>query len=875
VEAWLDMFAEAGLLSRPAQGTAGKTADQNKSSVRLVDGGTHTQSRPPPDNVTFQLGRWMARHLHVPQLLAWVLRNGGHLHPFLRDDVHRNLARPGANIPARLRRLWTILADSDAIDVTRFLWTSNQIATATSESERRRLEEQVITSIAPRLVVRPGPSLHLNFRQYLDKKTRGISPMEACGHLELSVGDTDQRHPIQPILDDVSVLGRNAEALTICLEHALTLLADEDSPDRYSSSYRPSIAAHAQNEHHDDWTHLIDLARDSYFALVSSDPARAGNLLERWALSRHPLFKRLALHALTDNPRSDIRLAKRLLVAGRKSGLWEIELRREVLRFLRLAGSRLPRELRTDIVRAIHAGPKSRPKKPPADHAAIIRREKALRLYKLVQGGVTLDKKSKALADEGKPPVEDISEERDEFLSWRGEVRRVAPDELAPQELLTGSIGHVVAALSRDQIDVRQFEGLTLQQPVKCASAIRRLAKRQEWPEVIWKRFLWSIARLRRQQKISNRLENYVARVLSDAPDDLFAGLASAAADVVKDLAETLGIDRDTSLRTLWNKAWTGVGHDKRGGSDDPVSDALNHPAGALAEAALIRLWKYEPKANGGLPEPVRSYFDTVATDPDGHLGRVMLAANLNRLFTIDPKWTGEHLIPLFSPAGSDEAQDLWSGFAWSPTVGPNLFAAFKGPFLEALTSYERLRRRDENLVRRFVAICLDAPHELTAEEIHRVVDSLPETALETSLDMFASRIAGDPDERKRAWNDEVEPWLEDYWPRAGAHNTARTSKKMLRLIVECGSAFPDAVAWSLPHLRPIEGHGLYRLETGDHVARHPHAVLSLLKGVVREDILPSYDRNTLRRILDSLREAAPPLDADPDFQALYRIATL
>ena len=872
LEAWLDMFARAGLLSRSAQGIGGDRTGHENSPVQLVDGGFHARNPPLPDNVTFQLGRWMARHLHAPQVLAWVLKRGGQLHPSLRHEVRRNLAGPVVEIPAKLRHLWTILAVSDPVDPSAFLWTDNQLKTAASASERRRIEEQVIKSIAPCLIVHPGPSSYLRLSQYFDKKNKPISPIDTCGHLELSVGDTDHRHLVQDILDNSDVLSRNAEVLTGYLDHALTLLADDGDVHADSYLYRPSISAHDQNRHHDDWVYLIDLVRDSYFALVYSDGARSKRLLTHWVFSKQYLFRRLALHALTEDRKSDIRLAKKLLITGRRPGLWELELRREVLRFFRLAGARLPRDLRIEIVRAIHAGPKSKAGKALREDSELLRREKALRLYKLVQAGATLDKKSKALADEGKPPAEDIPEERDEFLSWMGQARWVGPEDFTPQNLLTRSIPDVVAALGDGQIDPRGFEGLALQQPVKAASAIRCLAKRQEWPKEVWQRFLWSIAGLRRQQKLKSRLEEYVARLLSDAPDELFSGVGSAAADFVMDLAEVYGVERETSLRTLWHKAWKGVRCDPQVYSDDPVGDALNHTAGKLSEAALTRLWKYEPKANDGLPESVRPYFDAVVTDPNGYLGRVMLAARLHQLFTIAPDWTGEHLIPLLSPPGSDEARGLWSGYAWTPTVGPNLLAAFKEPFLMVLASHETLGRQGHNLIHLFVAICLEAPNELTTEEIQSVMDSLGEKALSAVLRALAHRLNGTPEERARAWNDKIKPWLQEYWPSAGARNTTATSEAMLKLIVECGDAFPDAVCWSLHYLRPIRGFSLFRLEKNEHVENHPDSTVRTLKILVGDGGLLD-NKYTLRKILDALGHNVPAMKADPDFRNLYEIA--
>ena len=359
LETWLDMFAEKGLLFCDADDIEPNGSDQSPAVVRLVDNGFPSKNPNNLDMTRVHLSVWAARHLHVPQLLAWVLRNGGHVHPRLRQDVLRSLAAKDSNVPARLRLLWTVLLDNRPTDPWEGLWTTDRYTAANSESERRRIEDEAMESIAPRLIVRSGPPSGLAFRQYLEKKPLPIQPIDACGHLKLVAGEDDSRHWVREVLQDPDVLSRHAETLTGHLEQALVLGEEDDEVYPNSILYRPSIEAHRQNRDHDAWTHLIDLARDSYIALAASAPRRAANLLVRWAESRQLLFRRLALHALTENPRSDIRLARNLLLTGRKPGLWELEMRREVLRFFRLAGKRLPRDLRVGIVRAIHKGPRS------------------------------------------------------------------------------------------------------------------------------------------------------------------------------------------------------------------------------------------------------------------------------------------------------------------------------------------------------------------------------------------------------------------------------------------------------------------------------------------------------------------------------------
>ena len=300
----------------------------------------------------------------------------------------------------------------------------------------------------------------------------------------------------------------------------------------------------------------------------------------------------------------------------------------------------------------------------------------------------------------------------------------------------------------------------------------------------------------------------------------------------------------------------------------------VNHSAGKLAEAGLARLWKYEPRAGAGLPPPVRPYFDAIGADPEGELGRVMLATRLHYLFSIDPEWVGKHFLPRLIPASSVEARALWSAFGWSPTMGPDLLQAFKDSFLDVLQDGEDGGRAKRNLTHLFMVVCLNAPGALNAREIRSVVETMSEGALVTVLGSLKSRLRGDGAERAKIWQDSVWPWLRDYWPRAAVRNTSGTSKAMLDMLVESGDEFPDAAKWSLNHLRPLDGHGLYRLGENGHAGQHPDCVLRVLEKVVAADVLPLHERATLHKILDVLLAANADKAADPKFQKLYQIST-
>ena len=873
---WLDMFSEMRLLSSSTDDITSNGSDRNQTAVPLVDNGFRSQNPNNLDTTRVYLSVWLARHLHVPQLLAWVLRNGKHLHPRLRQEIERRLAVEDSSIPERLRLLWTVLLANRPPDPWKGLWVSDRYRAATTGAERRLIEDEVVESIAPRLVVFPGPASGLVFRQYADGKSQPISPIDACGHLKLVSGDDDSRRRGGEILQDEEAIARHAETLTGHLEQALDLGEEDDEFYSNSILHRPSIAEHEQNHDHDGWAHLIDLARDSYLALVARHPKRAVAVLLRWVESRHPLFRRLALHALTENPISDIRLARDLLLKGRKPGLWELEMHREVMRFFRLAGKRLPRNLRAEIVRAIHAGPRSN-----KGMGSFINREglhyaKALRLHKLSVSGASLDNRSKALADEAAREADGGADERDEFLMWHGEGRWISVEEFAPEELVEGSIADVMAAIEGRKIGQDGLRGLVVQKQVKVASALRRLAKKGEWPASHWQGFLWNLAVPHEGKKPPARLRAHVARVLAEAPHELFNELGSAAAEFITRLAQECGIDQEEEFGLLWSKTWDGMGEVEPDTGDlkDPLTDALNHPAGKLAEAALGRLRKYEPAIGAGIPGALRRYFDAIAEDSGGNLGRVMLATRLHYLFAVDPGWTTEHMISRLNPRQSQEAVNLWSAYGWSSSLGPDLLRAFKEAFLEFLRHEGADGPRLANLRSLFMAVCLDLPEELTEQEIRGVVELLPEGGLRRVLRSLTRRLTGQAAERARVWRDQAHPWLHNYWPREAVRQTAGTSEAILGMLVESGDAFPEAAKWAMEYLRPIEGPGLYLLNKSGHAEQHPEAMLHVIERMVEGGVLQGYEKPFLKGILDAIAVADAEMTGDPLFLRLYGIAT-
>ena len=492
IAAWLDIFDEKGLLAR---GPRAQTKDQSHP-VPIVTTQFGLPEGSRLEGITARLAYWLAQHAHVPQVLGWVARKGGCLHPVFRSMLLRRMAEPAdarnpaPHIPDRLRLLWTVVLSDQATDPELFLWSDDLLRSATSHFERTMVERALIDSLRPRLAVRPGPSSSLKFRTF-DAPDAALTPLDACAHLILTLSDSDSLLRRTRVLKDADVLAKYAFKLTDHLHLATELLSLHEDGFHLPNSYRPAIEDHEQNGLVEDWTVLIDWVRNSYFALAELNAGQEKILLNRWVDFCIGLFNRLVLHAITEDTAADVELARRILLSNEPPGLWDNELHHELLVFLRKAGHRIPQPFLSDLIIAITAGP-TLEVRPDQNEDEIERQRRwsiGLRLRKLADASVALDDEARALAEESRPPSRE-GQEREEFLSWSGAVRWISKTDHIPPGWQKPGLDELVSALRNDELGAEEFEAIALVRPCTVYLAIRRLAVNEVWPPNFWQRLL-------------------------------------------------------------------------------------------------------------------------------------------------------------------------------------------------------------------------------------------------------------------------------------------------------------------------------------------------------------------------------------------------
>lgn len=868
---WLDAFDTAGLLSRPGEILADGSARQTS-----IVGNAYTQNANNPlDDISIRLTSWLAKHLHVPQVLGWAARKGGYLHPYFREKVRHHLSekRGGENeppeIPERLRLLWTALVQNIPIDHSEDLWWERLIENAASDTERALVERAFVASVRPHLTVLPGPSSHVRFKKLHDDDPAPLTPLEECAHLKLSAGEnwSDMRFDRAPFKEDL--LANHAFTITEHLRHSAQLLPLDEAGFSFSWLYRPAIEEHEQNRDRDDWTFLIDWTRDGYFALAKRNPPYADLLVHLWIKSDIPLLHRLAIHVLTKDSKADIHAAIELLLSGDSANLWSSELHHEVMVFLRMAGDRLLAEDLDQLVETIKTGPPSTGT-DEKDHQQQ-EREISLRLSKLASSGAEFDAGTRQIADTYRPPP-DEPRDRDEFLYWSGRAGWVGPRDLVrPDWQKAPPMVQLIGQARENLIGEDEFEGICIAWLSRALHTLRELSVTGNWPAAYWRRLLWSTNILRREGKLKPKTLGYLASLLLKAPDVLYLEIGSAISLYIEDLSEECPIKDEDTFRELWNKAWSAVASESDVDTDDVLTQALNSAAGRLAEAAFNRLWKYQPEAGKGLPEPVSSYFQSVAASNAGRLGRVMLAAKLSNLFAIAPDWTSRSLLP-YMHWESDEARDLWTAYAWAARAGPNLLAAIKADFITALANYPKLGEQRSHLVYLFMAASLDANTIIAPDDIHAVMANLPEDGLIDIVDFFENRLGDNEGEQIGTWENICLPWLRDYWPKAQVRNTTKTSIALVQCLIKTEEAFPAALQWAEEYLRPGTDHVLWRVRESRLHLRWPTDMLKMLAIMIPDNDVENWNRHNLRQILDEMQKVDQSISQDQRFLRLYRV---
>ncbi|MCL7750704.1 SIR2 family protein [Guyparkeria hydrothermalis] len=861
------------------------------------------------DAVMFHMARWLTRYLDEPELILWLARRGGQVHErllWLIEERLNQLARlerdkktseleairtgaPKAIPRPGMQALWRLFlggrVKSPRHNFDLFTWNE-------------RLEREGLAA-----------SLRLELRRLLEPKVKLRKPFRLGGRDEDGGEDVELTHLVNwelslaadHVASDLlqpesgawgSVLPLLLEDFQQLLRDALDLQrelggADEDSDS--SVLDMPSIAPHWQNRRFRDWVVLIELLRDAWLSACKASPGRAKAVAQGWFDLPYPVFKRLALFALSQGGEgAPLENWVDWLASDGAWWFWSPHTHRETMRLLVLQGADLAPDVQLRLERLILGGPPRRMYSPDlnsGDWQALVDRAVWLRLAKLQEGGARLGEESavrlSCLQDEY-PELQMSPHQREEFLHWMSGTGD--PDFDANRVV-------DIAPRNRDELAAWLKEKPQTDHPLheddwwrKCRKhfcrsflALCDLAEEDVWPLVRWREAFqaWSSGPV--QVKRSWR---YAAPFVLTMPDFVLQENARSITNWIKVAAESTERHEQTLIGVgqrildLPLDADSGIRIDGEM-SSSPVMDAINHPIGHVVQALLAYWFRRSPKDGDGLPDELRAMFSQVCDDRVDRYrhGRVLLASRLIALYRVDRDWTRSSLLPLFD-WGHDvaEARAAWEGFLWSPRLYLPLVIEFKEQLLLTATHFEELGEHKRQFATFLTYVALGSVEGYSDKELRDAIGCLPQEGLEDVAKALAQALVGAGDQSEEYWRNRVLPFLQKVWPKSRELASSNIAESFSRLCVASSGEFPAARAEVDSWLSRVEHPEFVvrDLEKSGLASRFPEAALSFLDRIIVDQ---PWGARKLGACLIAIEGASPSLREDHRFRRLYEYA--
>jgi hypothetical protein len=314
----------------------------------------------------------------------------------------------------------------------------------------------------------------------------------------------------------------------------------------------------------------------------------------------------------------------------------------------------------------------------------------------------------------------------------------------------------------------------------------------------------------------------------------------------------------------------------------DVFADAINTPAGRLAEVVLRKITKGRESE---LADDVRSRLERLLDAPGeaGLLARVRLARDVPFLFERAPNWTTSRIIPLFDWASPDAAS-VWSARKYSSYIGsPELFGLIKQPFLQMFGRSD-MEAQDLDTFAGWLTTILIVNHAKAAG--YPLLDTEARSALRkaggSALPSVGHRLAiemqsAKSEEKVKRWQTVVGPVFRGIWPLDVELQTPAATFTLVRILLATGDAFPEAAEVIIPFIQPDDPRSnstIFSIAEADEALFQaaPSKIVDMIEAVVGDAPLGSV--YGLGKALSRVRTIAPALAGSRKFQKLLPYAS-
>jgi hypothetical protein len=736
---WLEILEKDGLLAiqRPL-------ASESTDRLSVASTGPLNLDLHP---VTIHLIDWVSKYINDERLVRWVVDRGAYLHPRTRLAVRDHLRQ--VHGPAGMEKFWRIVTSAEFSRS----FVSNLLDYHLFESLNRGqwspdIRAEVLDWLTPVLRIAPAwPSFGEEIRSQdrLSTFVRGEVKLRGQDEFDL-LHEAIQSSPVRE-----KILAELADDLTSQLKKACDLLAlVEQAGEEFDSSYitRPSIDDHPQNTRLHSWTDLIPLLRGSFLVTARSVPAVARSLVHRWRTLPFPIFRRFVFYAAakTDLISTSEALDRLLEPDGR--WLWWPFAQREAFQMLETIWPELADPDSARLIRAILNGPKRElfhSDTSDESFGRITRRSVAARLEALARTARPLPSDAVAALEKVRIPEASTGQaaDRAHFPSWMqastGDPTLGMVDPQADLRLMGDQEARaIISTLSSDSPYWASWRAL-IHEDLNRAISLLVGGDEASWPVVAWQELLKSLPHPFPGKDVWQRICPALIQAKS------LTELAEEISFVVREASKVAGEADEVCLFDVWDRIVQPILGRETEASDDVLSQALNAPAGALAECIVNRLGVRNPSRSSDIPASVWTRLETLARARGGGptVAQTILASQMSRFFSLDRTWVKENLIPLLDWKLNPNAAALWKGFFWQFSVPADLWPLIKTNFILSLKNSSELGDVVEIAASWFTAICIEQPTWIETEPATEVLKSLPPNGRAAAARVLFQKMEG------------------------------------------------------------------------------------------------------------------------------------
>lgn len=312
------------------------------------------------------------------------------------------------------------------------------------------------------------------------------------------------------------------------------------------------------------------------------------------------------------------------------------------------------------------------------------------------------------------------------------------------------------------------------------------------------------------------------------------------------------------SSRTLARRCWAAIDPKDPEGEDDWVHRALNSPAGQL-----MIYWMSAAENDGKMTEELSTELTTMLTcgDPRADLGEVIVGHEVSFLYSLDPDWAKDHILPLFDWSDPDRAQRTWSGYLQGGRINRSLLeAGLLDGVIETAANVSRIPKRlRHSLFNVLAQIALHTEGDDNSWIPRLIRKSDIESRVAWATEMTSDLSSMSQDDIEVQWN----RWMERYWSRrlqsVPRRMNSQEASAMAPWVIYLGQSLPTGVDLVLRHPAGFMEHSsiLHDLDEA-RIAQDPQAIANLVAHLLSNTELPYYGLG-LSDVVRSLRNLDAP----------------